>query len=138
MAGKIGGQISADSASIIEFLLDPGMYSKDGFTPENIISVFIPDTYQFFWTTDPDALYARMLREYVRFWNDDRKAKAMELNMEPVDVSILATIVEEEAARSDEKPRIAGVYINRLKRGIPLQADPTLNLLLMILQLQEC
>jgi len=126
LADKIGGQISADSASIIDFLMDPDMYSKDGFTPENVISVFIPDTYQFFWTTEPEALYSRMLREYKRFWNDDRKAKAMELNMEPVDISILASIVEEEAAKSDEKPRIAGVYINRLKRGIPLQADPTI------------
>lgn len=126
LADIVGGQISADSTSIIDFLLNPDNYSKDGFKPENIISVFIPDTYQFFWTTGPEALYSRMLREYKRFWNEERRTKAMVLNMEAVDVSTLASIVEEEAAKSDEKPIIAGVYINRLKRGIPLQADPTI------------
>ncbi len=126
LAAKIGGQISADSASIVDFLLDPGNYSADGFNRENIISVFIPDTYQFFWNTGPDDLYSRMLREYRRFWNEDRLSKAKEIGMKPVEVCTLASIVDDEAAKSDEKPRIAGVYINRLRKGIPLQADPTI------------
>lgn len=126
LAGKIGGQISADSTRLIEFLLNPDNYSKDGFTRETIISVFIPDTYQFFWNTDADGLYSRMLREYRKFWNDKRKALAGELDLDPAEVSTLASIIDEEAAKPEEKPRIAGVYINRLKRGIPLQADPTI------------
>lgn len=130
LADKIGGQISADSASIIDFLLNSDNYLKDGFTKETVIAVFIPDTYQFFWNTGPDALYSRMLREYRRFWNDERRAKAKEINLNPPEVSTLASIVDEEAARSDEKPMIAGVYINRLRRGIPLQADPTIKFVL--------
>lgn len=126
LAGKIGGEISADSSQIIEFLMNPANYSKDGFNQENIISVFIPNTYQFFWNTDAEDLYSRMLREYKKFWNDDRMAKAKGLNLDPVEVSTLASIIDFEAAKSDEKPRIAGVYLNRLKRGLPLQADPTI------------
>lgn len=126
LAGKIGGQISSDSTGIIDFLLNPANYSKDGFKPENVIAVFIPNTYQFFWNTDPEDLYSRMLREYRRFWNDERMAKADHVRLDPIEVSTLASIVDEEAAKSDEKPRIAGVYINRLQRGIPLQADPTI------------
>ncbi len=126
LAGKIGGQISADSAGIINFLSDSVNYSDDGFTRENIISVFIPNTYQFFWNTDPEELYLRMLRETRKFWNDERKSKAEAINLTPAEVSTLASIVDEEAAKADEKPRIAGVYLNRLKRGIPLQADPTI------------
>lgn len=126
LAGKIGGQISADSSAIIAFLSDSINYSKEGFNPENIISVFIPDTYQFFWNTGAEDLYTRMLREYRKFWNDERKSKADDLKMDPAEVSTLASIVDDEAAKGEEKPRIAGVYINRLRRGIPLQADPTI------------
>ncbi len=126
LAAKIDGQISADSASIVDFLLDTVNYSGDGFKRENIISVFIPNTYQFFWNTGPDDLYSRMLREYRRFWNQGRLDKAKEINMNPLEVCTLASIVDGEAAKSDEKPRIAGVYINRLRKGIPLQADPTI------------
>ena len=126
LAGKIGGQISADSAGIINFLSDSANYSDDGFTRENIISVFIPNTYQFFWNTDPEELYIRMLKENRKFWNDDRQAKALAIDLTPAEVSTLASIVNEEASKTEEKPKIAGVYLNRLKRGIPLQADPTI------------
>jgi UPF0755 protein len=125
LAGKIGRQIEADSLEIIQFLNAPENYSADGFTKENIISVFLPDTYEMFWNTDGEGFYGRMLREYRRFWNEERLAKAREKNLNAAEVSVLASIVDDEAARSAEKPRIAGVYINRLKRGIPLQADPT-------------
>jgi len=126
LAGKIGGMIEADSSSIIAFLSDPENYSSDGFTRENIISVFIPNTYQFFWNTDARTLYDRMLREYKKFWNEERLEKSKEKGLDPIEVGILASIIDDEVARPDEKPRIAGVYLNRLKRGIPLQACPTI------------
>ncbi|MDX9724909.1 MAG: endolytic transglycosylase MltG [Bacteroidales bacterium] len=126
LAGRIGGKIEADSASIVHFFSDPDNYSGDGFTSETIISVFIPDTYEFYWNTDPPRLYNRMLREYRKFWNDERMQKSSLLNLTPAEVSTLASIVDHEALKADEKPRIAGVYVNRLKRGMPLQADPTI------------
>jgi UPF0755 protein len=126
LAGKIGGHIEADSAEIATFLSEPANYSQDGFTRENIISVFIPNTYEFFWNTGPGGLYTRMLNEYRKFWNNERLEKAKEKNLTPVEVSILASIVDDEVAKADEKSRIAGVYLNRLKRGIPLQACPTI------------
>lgn len=126
IAGKIGGQIESDSSAIIVFLSDPENYRKDGFIKENIISVFIPDTYEFFWNTSPGNLYARMLQEYRKFWNEDRLRKSYEEDLTTAEVSVLASIIDNEASKPDEKPRIAGVYLNRLRRGIPLQADPTI------------
>jgi len=125
LAGKIGGRIEADSTELIDFFSDQDNYADDGFTKENVISVFIPNTYEFFWNTTAHKLYSRMLREYRKFWNEDRIKKSEIIGLTPVEVSILASIVDEEASKGDEKPRIAGVYLNRLKRGIPLQADPT-------------
>jgi len=126
IAGKIGGQIEADSSEIIDFFSNSGNYINDGFEAENIISVFIPDTYEFYWNTDAEKLYVRMLREYRKFWNKERLQKSEEIKLTPVEVSTLASIIDEEALKKDEKPRIAGVYLNRLKRSIPLQADPTI------------
>jgi len=126
LAGRIGGQIEADSAAIMNFLSDPSNYSDDGFTKENIISVFIPNTYQLFWNTDARGLYTRMLREYNKFWTDERQAKAKVINLSRTEVAILASIIDDEVAKAEEKPRIAGVYLNRLRRGIALQACPTI------------
>lgn len=126
LAGRIGGQIQADSADIVNFFADPVNYSKDGFKPENVIAVFIPDTYEFYWNTGAEKLYSRLIREYRRFWNSDRLRKSEDISLTPLEVSTLASIVDEEALRNDEKPRIAGVYLNRLRKGIPLQADPTI------------
>lgn len=126
LAGKVGKQIDADSVHIINFLSDPDNYSKDGFTKETVISVFIPNTYQLFWNTDAEGFYSRMLREYNKFWNEERQAKAKIKNLSQIQVSILASIIDDEVVKPDEKPRIAGVYLNRLKRGIPLQACPTI------------
>jgi UPF0755 protein len=125
LAGRIGGQIEADSASISSFLTDESNYSSDGFNRMTVISVFLPDTYQLYWTINAKGLYRRMLKEYRDFWNDDRLAAARTLNLTPVEVSILASIIDEETVMDDEKSRIAGVYLNRLRLGIPLQADPT-------------
>jgi len=125
LAGRIGGQIEADSAEIIDFFSDQDNFADDGFTKEIVIAVFFPNTYELYWNTTARKLYSRMLREYRKFWNDDRIKKSQTIGLTPVEVSVLASIVDEEASRGDEKPRIAGVYLNRLKRGIPLQADPT-------------
>jgi len=126
LARKIGGQIEADSAAIMDFLSVPANYSEDGFTRENVISVFIPNTYEFFWDTDAKGLYERMLREYNRFWNEERLEKAETIGLSRIEVSILASIIDDEVAKADEKPKIAGVYLNRIRRGIPLQACPTI------------
>lgn len=126
LAGRVGGRIEADSAQIAAFLSDQENYRSDGFIRDNIISAFIPDTYEFFWNTGAGGFYSRMLNEYERFWNPERIGKAQEKNLTPLEVSALASIVDQEAAKTDEKPAIAGVYLNRLRRGIPLQADPTI------------
>jgi UPF0755 protein len=125
LAGKIGHQIEADSSSVFEFLDNESNYSEDGFDRRTVISVFIPDTYQLYWSSDARAFYRRMLKEYRDFWSDERKAKAEALGLTPAEVSVLASIVDEEVSKEDEKSRIAGVYINRLRLGMPLQADPT-------------
>jgi UPF0755 protein len=126
LAGKVGSQIEADSASIADFLSDPRNYAGEGFSKEEVISAFIPDTYEFYWNTDASSFYRRMVKEYKKFWNETRLAKARELNLTQVEVAILASIVDDEVLKSSEKPTIAGVYINRLRRGIPLQACPTI------------
>jgi UPF0755 protein len=125
LAGRIGERLEADSAEIIDFLLDESNYINDGFSKQTVIAVFLPNTYQMYWTTDPKGFYMRMLREYRTFWNPQRVAMAKEKGLEPLEVSTLASIVDEEVSKKDEKPRIAGVYLNRLKLGMPFQADPT-------------
>lgn len=125
LAGKVGGQIEADSATLAAFLADESNYSSDGFSRETVISLFIPDTYELYWSIDAKAFYRRMLKEYKAFWDDERMALAEAAGLTPEEVSVLASIVDEEASRADEKQRIAGVYLNRLRLGIPLQADPT-------------
>lgn len=126
IAGKIGRQIESDSSLIMGFLSDDSNYLKDGFKKETLISLFIPNTYEFYWNTDPKQLYNRMLREYRLFWNDKRLSEAKEKGLDPVQVAILASIIDDEVAKNDEKPKIAGVYLNRLRMGIPLQACPTI------------
>ena len=126
LAGRVGKKLEADSAALVSFFSHEGNYASDGFNKATIISLFIPDTYEFYWNTDANGFYDRMYREYKRFWNDERKGKAENLGLNPAEVSILASIIDDEVAKGSEKPRIAGVYLNRLKRGIPLQACPTI------------
>jgi UPF0755 protein len=109
-------------AALIEFTMN----NKYGFDKENILSMFIPNTYEVYYNVSGTELVNRMHEEYEKFWSDERKQKAKELGFTPIEVSILASIVQAESVKPDEAPVIAGLYINRLKKGIPLQADPTL------------
>ena len=118
--------LEIDSAQLASLLLADTTASHYGFKQETFISMFIPNTYEVYWTTSPKGLLDRMKQEYDRFWSDERKQKAEQLGMTEEEVSTLASIVQGETNKMDEAPAIAGVYINRLKRGIPLQADPTL------------
>lgn len=102
------------------------MTNQYGFNKDNLICMFIPNTYEVYYNIMPDALMERMYNEYTIFWNDERKEKAAKLGLTPVEVSILASIVQAETVKQDEAPVIAGLYLNRLKQGMPLQADPTL------------
>lgn len=102
------------------------MNNPYGFNKDNLMCMFIPNTYEVYYNISPDALMERMHDEYDKFWNEERKAKAQTLGLSPVEVSILASIVQAETVKQDEAPTIAGLYINRLKQGMPLQADPTL------------
>jgi UPF0755 protein len=100
--------------------------NQEGFNRENILAMFIPNTYQVYYNIVPEDLVSRLHDEYEKFWNDERRTKAKALGMTPIEVSVLASIVQAETVKEDEAPRVAGLYINRLKRDIPLQADPTL------------
>ncbi|HZX73038.1 MAG TPA: endolytic transglycosylase MltG, partial [Cyclobacteriaceae bacterium] len=100
--------------------------NTDGFTKENILSMFIPNTYEVYYNVLPEDFIDRMHSEYKKFWSEDRLAKAKAVGLTPVEVSVLASIVQAETIKSAEAPIIAGLYINRLKQGVPLQADPTL------------
>lgn len=118
--------LAFDSAEMACLLLHDTTAACYGFAPETFISMFIPNTYEVYWTTSPMSLLDRMKREYDRFWTKERLQKAKNLSMSPQEISTLASILQGETNKMDEANRIAGVYINRLRRGIPLQADPTL------------
>lgn len=126
LAGRLSKLIMADSLSIINCLNDSAYLASFGFTSQTSISNFIPDTYEVFWNLTAKEVFEKMNKEYLKFWNDDRKAKAAAIPLTPSEVATLASIVEEETNKSDERPSVAGLYINRLKSNMPLQADPTL------------
>lgn len=126
IAGSVSRFIEADSASILAAFRDSALLAELGYTPETIISVCIPNTYEMYWNTDGAAFLKRMLKENKSFWEkNNRKAKAEALQLTPVQVYTLASIVERESNHQPERPTIAGVYLNRLKIGMLLQADPT-------------
>lgn len=126
LARQIGNQLMTDSAEIMQGLTDTVYWHAQGYTRETLPSLFIPNTYEVYWNISVKDLFQRMQREHSRFWNKERLAKADSLGMTPVQVSTLASIVEEETNNNAEKPTVAGLYINRLRAGIPLQADPTI------------
>lgn len=125
LAQKIAAQMMADSASIAQALDSAEFLEPYGFTPENIFAMILPDTYQMYWTASVRDIFDRLKKEYDVFWNEDRLAKAKVQKLTPMQVSVLASIVSGETLKSFEYPKIAGVYLNRYRKGMRLQADPT-------------
>lgn len=123
---KLTQNLEIDSAEMANVLLADSTAARFGFEKNTFISMFIPDTYEVFWTYSVEDVLERLKKEYDNFWTEERKQKAERLNMSAEEVATLASIVNGETNKMDEAPAIAGVYINRLQRGIPLQADPTL------------
>ena len=126
LARKLARQIDADSASMMRALTSKELAAEVGFDSLTLFSMFIPDTYEVWWTITPEDFVRRMKREYDRFWTGERDARRARSGLSRLGVMTLASIVYEETRKTDEMPRIAGVYVNRLRRGIPLQADPTI------------
>ena len=125
IASKMSSRFDADSAEFVNTLFDTALRDSLGFTEANYLSLFIPDTYQMYWTASPKEFILKMKKNYDSFWNEDRMARASQIGMTRDEVVTLASIVIEESKYEPELPRIAGVYMNRLKNGMPLQADPT-------------
>lgn len=126
LARNVGRQLMIDSAEIATVLNDSAFRQKLGYSKETMPTLFIPETYQVYWDMSVDDFFLRMQKEHDKFWNRERLAKATALGMTPEEVSTLASIVEEETNNTEEKPMVAGLYINRLQKGMPLQADPTI------------
>lgn len=125
LAGAISRQLMLDSLELSEFFTKPIYYESIGYSKELLPTLFIPNTYEVYWNIKPENLMARLMKERRNFWNKERIAKAEKLNMTPEEVAILASIIDEETNNDEEKPVVAGMYINRLKRNMLLQADPT-------------
>ena len=125
MAARLSTKIMIDSTEIIRALSNNETCQKLGYDTCTIACAFVPNTYEVYWDISVDKLLLRMVTEHDKFWNTERKQKARAIGLEPNEVSTLASIIDEETANNDEKPMIAGMYLNRLKSGMPLQADPT-------------
>jgi UPF0755 protein len=125
LAEKLAANLSIDKDILLGKLNDPEVCKKYGFEPATVMSMFLPDTYFLWWTLNEDAFLDRMKMEYDKFWTEERRAKAQKTGMSIVQISTMASIVQQETNKRDEMPRVAGVYVNRIKKGIPLQADPT-------------
>ena len=126
LAGRVSEYLEGDSVEFATYLSDEETADTFGFERATFPSMFIPNTYEFYWTTTPEEFTERMYEEYESFWKGERDRIAEKMGMTRVEVTTLASIVDEETLHDDENNRIAGVYINRLEQGIPLQADPTL------------
>lgn len=126
LAGKVGQFIEADSTEIIALLNSNSFVSTYGFNTSTFLTLFLPNTYEFWWNTSAEDFVKRMAAEYRKFWTTERIQKARNLGLSQSEVSILASIVQKETNKNDEKPTVAGVYLNRLRKGMLLQADPTL------------
>ncbi|SJN50563.1 endolytic transglycosylase MltG [Sphingobacterium faecium] len=124
-AAKLADNFEADSVTFLKLLNNEDLAKSYGFTKDNFIAMFIPNTYELYWNTTPEKLFARFHDEWEKFWTPERLAKAKAINLTPQQVSSLAAIVKGEALHKDEMPAIAGLYLNRLQKGMLLQADPT-------------
>lgn len=126
LAGQVAESIEADSISLLQILNNDSALKKYGFTSQTVIGMFIPNTYEFYWNTSANKFIERMAREYKDFWNAPRKLKAKTIGLTQTQVSAIAAIVEQETQKKDERPLVAGVYMNRYLKGWKLEADPTL------------
>ena len=126
IAQRISSQMMIDSASVADALNDEAFLAGYGFTPENVFALIIPDTYEMYWTASVKDIFDRFKKEYDAFWTSDRKEKAKAQGLSPMQVSVMASIVSGETLKAFEYPIIAGVYLNRYKKGMKLQADPTI------------
>ena len=125
LAGKLAHYLESDSLTFLTAFHNEKITEGLGLSKESFPMFIIPNTYEFYWNTSPQKFLDRMKWEYEQFWNESRKKKSENLGLTPLQIVTIASIVQEETNKNDEKTRIAGVYINRLKRGWPLQADPT-------------
>jgi UPF0755 protein len=125
LAGRISRQIEADSVELLQVMQDSTFLAQNEFTQRNALGMYIPNKYEFFWNTSAEEFRSRMLRENKRFWNESRLSKAEEIGLTPEEVIVVASIVQKETAKVDERPRVAGVYMNRINNGWKLDADPT-------------
>ncbi|RRJ91975.1 endolytic transglycosylase MltG [Paenimyroides tangerinum] len=125
LVSRISFQIEPDSIALMNVFLEPEFLEENNFTKEDVLSMFIPNTYEFYWNTTPLKVRNQMHKEYTRFWNEERRTKAEKLGLTPTEVITLASIVQKETAKVDERPKVAGAYLNRLEKGMLLQADPT-------------
>lgn len=125
LAGRVGSQIEPDSLSLLTTFKDSVFLKENGFTEENVFVMFIANTYEVYWNITAEKFRDKMIKEYRNFWNEKRTQQAAKQGLTPVTATILASIVHKESVKKDERPRIAGVYLNRLQQEMPLQADPT-------------
>ena len=126
IAQRISSQMMVDSASVADALNDEAFLAGYGFTPENVFALIIPDTYEMYWTASVKDIFDRFKKEYDAFWTSERKEKAKAQGLTPMQVSVMASIVSGETLKAFEYPIIAGVYLNRYRKGMKLQADPTI------------
>ncbi|WP_343329526.1 endolytic transglycosylase MltG [Polaribacter staleyi] len=126
LAGRIAEQLETDSITLLTSFKDKDFLSKNNLTEKSVLQIFIPNSYQFYWTTSANNFRDKIFKEYNRFWNASRLQKAKALNLTKEEVITLASIVQKETAKKVERPIVAGLYLNRLQKGWPLQADPTI------------
>ena len=126
LAGHLAGQIEADSTALYAAMIDSSFLAKNDFNPDTALGMYVPNTYEVYWNVSPKGFVERMLEEHDRFWTPHRLELASKLGLVQDQVIALASIVQKETAKVDERPRVAGVYLNRINRGMPLQADPTI------------
>ena len=126
LAEKITRNLEMSTEEFHILLTDSSYVTKFDFEQETVMSMFIPNTYEVYWNVSPEGLFDRMYKEYNSFWNEERTQRLEAINLNRIEVATLASIVQAETQKADERPRVAGVYLNRLETGMPLQADPTL------------
>ena len=137
LAAVLGQKLMLDSATIADALYSQETCQRFGYDTTTIAAMFVPNTYDVYWNMSTDRLLERMQREHDRFWQGEREAKAAQMQLTPVEICTLASIIDEETANNAEKPMIAGMYLNRLKQNMPLQADPTIKFALKQFELRR-